>query len=130
MSNTQDQSIADLAHRLAAYLQSADGQTAVVGLGVAIVMALAVAVVLSGARRRRQSRDEMRDMRSVAENQFAEIKGRLTAMAEVRYPVYAEAHLTVDSGSGAHAEAVEAIVKALKTLNVPVGPAPSREAAR
>ncbi len=83
MSNTQDQSIADLAHRLAAYLQSADGQTAVVGLGVAIVMALAVAVVLSGARRRRQSRDEMRDMRSVAENQFAEIKGRLTAMAEV-----------------------------------------------
>lgn len=83
MSNTQDQSIADLAHRLAAYLQSADGQMAVVGLGVAIVMALAVAVVLSGARRRRQSRDEMRDMRSVAENQFAEIKGRLTAMAEV-----------------------------------------------
>ena len=83
MSNIQDQSIADLAHRLTAYLQSADGQTAVVGLGVAIVMALAVAVVLSGARRRRQSRDEMRDMRSVAENQFAEIKGRLTAMAEV-----------------------------------------------
>lgn len=83
MSNIQDQGIADLAHRLTAYLQSADGQTAVVGLGVAIVMALAVAVVLSGARRRRQSRDEMRDMRSVAENQFAEIKGRLTAMAEV-----------------------------------------------
>lgn len=83
MSNIQDQSIADLARRLTAYLQSADGQIAVVGLGVAIVMALAVAVVLSGARRRRQSRDEMRDMRSVAENQFAEIKGRLTAMAEV-----------------------------------------------
>lgn len=53
----------------------------------------------------------------------------LSAMAEVRYPIYAEAHLTVDSGSGAHAEAVDAIVKALKTLNVPVGSA-SREAAR
>lgn len=54
----------------------------------------------------------------------------LTAMAEVRYPVYAEAHLTVDSGSGAHAEAVEGIVKALKTLNVPVGSAPNRAVAR
>lgn len=54
----------------------------------------------------------------------------LSAMAEVRYPVYAEAHLTVDSGSGAHAEAVEAIVKALKTLNVPVGSAPNRAVAR
>lgn len=72
MSNTQDQGFTDLAHWLAAYLQSADGQVALVGLGVALVMALAVAVVLSGARRR-----------SVADTQFAEIKGRLTAMAEV-----------------------------------------------
>jgi shikimate kinase len=38
----------------------------------------------------------------------------LTAMAEVRYPVYAEtADVTVDVGTGAHAQAVEAIMKAL-----------------
>lgn len=38
----------------------------------------------------------------------------LTAMAEIRYPVYAEADLTVDVGSGAHAQAVDAIIRALK----------------
>ncbi len=37
----------------------------------------------------------------------------LTAMAEVRYPVYGQADVTVDVGGGAHAEAVEAIVRAL-----------------
>ena len=38
----------------------------------------------------------------------------LSAMAEVRYPIYAEtADLTVDVGAGAHAQAVDAIVKAL-----------------
>lgn len=38
----------------------------------------------------------------------------LTAMAEVRYPIYAEvADVTVDVGSGAHAQAVEAILSAL-----------------
>ena len=38
----------------------------------------------------------------------------LSAMAQVRYPVYAEAaDVTVDVGSGAHAQAVEAILKAL-----------------
>lgn len=38
----------------------------------------------------------------------------LSAMAEVRYPLYAEAaDVTVDVGSGAHAQAVEAILKAL-----------------
>ena len=37
----------------------------------------------------------------------------LTAMAEVRYPVYATADLTVDVGAGAHAQAVEAILAAL-----------------
>lgn len=38
----------------------------------------------------------------------------LSAMAEVRYPVYAEAaDVTVDVGSGAHAQAVEAILTAL-----------------
>jgi shikimate kinase len=35
-------------------------------------------------------------------------------MAEVRYPYYAEADVTVDVASGAHAEAVEAIVGALE----------------
>ena len=38
----------------------------------------------------------------------------LSAMAEVRYPIYAAAaDVTVDVGSGAHAQAVEAILKAL-----------------
>ena len=34
-------------------------------------------------------------------------------MAEVRNPFYATADLTVDVSSGAHAEAVESIVRAL-----------------
>jgi shikimate kinase len=39
----------------------------------------------------------------------------LSAMAEVRYPIYAEvADVTVDVGSGAHAQAVEAILSALR----------------
>ena len=38
----------------------------------------------------------------------------LTAMAEVRYPVYATADVTVDVGAGAHAQAVEAILEALE----------------
>ena len=37
----------------------------------------------------------------------------LSAMAEVRYPVYETADVTVDVGSGAHGQAVEAIVQAL-----------------
>lgn len=38
----------------------------------------------------------------------------LSALAEVRYPIYAEAaDVTVDVGSGAHAQAVEAILKGL-----------------
>jgi len=37
----------------------------------------------------------------------------LTALAEHRYPLYAEADLTVDVGGGAHADAVNAVVKAL-----------------
>lgn len=38
----------------------------------------------------------------------------LSAMAEVRYPIYAEAaDVTVDVGSGAHAQAVGAILRAL-----------------
>ncbi|WP_442881342.1 shikimate kinase [Brevundimonas sp.] len=38
----------------------------------------------------------------------------LTAMAEVRYPFYGLADVTVDVATGAHAEAVEAIVRALE----------------
>lgn len=37
----------------------------------------------------------------------------LSAMAEVRYPVYATADVTVEVGAGAHAQAVEAILTAL-----------------
>lgn len=79
MSNTLN----DQLTALAAYLKTQDGQLAVLGFGVLIVLALSVGVVISGMRRRRQSQDDMRDMRSVAEMQFAEIKGRLSAMAEV-----------------------------------------------
>jgi shikimate kinase len=45
----------------------------------------------------------------------------LTAMAEVRYPVYGQADVTVDVGAGAHAEAVEAIVKALDAWRAETG---------
>ncbi|MDP2765167.1 MAG: shikimate kinase, partial [Brevundimonas sp.] len=38
----------------------------------------------------------------------------LKAMAEVRYPFYAAADVTVDVASGAHAEAVDRIVQALE----------------
>lgn len=40
----------------------------------------------------------------------------LTGLAEARYPLYAQADVTVDVGAGSHAEAVEAILKALKGL--------------
>ena len=42
----------------------------------------------------------------------------LTAMAEARYPIYAEAHVTVDVASGAHTQAVDAIVAALAGIGV------------
>lgn len=38
----------------------------------------------------------------------------LTALAEARYPVYAEADVVVDVAGGAHAQAVDAIVAALE----------------
>ena len=66
------------------------------------------------------SRVQRRDTRPLLRGKDA--LEALTAMAEVRYPVYAEAHLTVDTGSGAHAEAIEAILKALQTLNVATVP--------
>ena len=40
----------------------------------------------------------------------------LTAMAEVRYPFYGLADLTVDVATGAHGEAVEGIIKALQAF--------------
>jgi shikimate kinase len=38
----------------------------------------------------------------------------LSTLAEARYPVYGEADVTVDVAGGAHAQAVDAIVKALE----------------
>jgi len=38
----------------------------------------------------------------------------LSVLADARYPIYAQADLTVDVGAGAHAQAVEAILRALK----------------
>lgn len=38
----------------------------------------------------------------------------LTELAEARYPIYGEADVTVDVGGGAHGQAVETILKALK----------------
>ncbi|MGV9007874.1 MAG: shikimate kinase [Brevundimonas sp.] len=40
----------------------------------------------------------------------------LQAMAEVRYPVYATADVTVDVAGGAHADAVEVIVRGLEAF--------------
>ncbi len=73
------------------------------------------------------SRVQRRDTRPLLRGKDA--LQALTAMAEVRYPVYEQAHLTVDSGSGAHSEAVDAIIKALNTLIVP-GAASPQEASR
>lgn len=79
MSNTW----AERFPELYTFLQSADGQIVLVGLGAGIALLLALGVVIAGLRRRRHMRDDMRDMRAASETQFAEIKGRLTAMAEV-----------------------------------------------
>lgn len=37
----------------------------------------------------------------------------LTSQAEARYPAYAQAHLSVETGEGAHAAAVDAVLSAL-----------------
>ena len=39
----------------------------------------------------------------------------LKSLADARYPIYAAADLVVETGGGAHAEAVEAIIQALET---------------
>ena len=79
MSNTIHEQLAAISD----YLKTQDGQLVVMGIGVLIVLALSVGVLISGLRRRSNAQDDMREMRSAAEMQFAEIKGRLTAMAEV-----------------------------------------------
>lgn len=38
----------------------------------------------------------------------------LSELAEARYPIYGEADVTVDVGGGAHGQAIEAILKALR----------------
>ena len=38
----------------------------------------------------------------------------LTALAEVRYPIYGEADVTVDVGQGSHGQAVDATHKTLR----------------
>jgi shikimate kinase len=60
------------------------------------------------------SRVQRRDTRPLLRGKDA--LQALTAMAEVRYPVYEQAHLSVDSGTGAHSEAVDAIIKAVDGL--------------
>ena len=52
----------------------------------------------------------------------------LTALAEARYPIYAEADLVVESGEIPHAAAVEAIIAAIKAHNRAKAPAePQKE---
>lgn len=94
----------------------------------ALLKANAVMVWLRADLKIIASRVQRRDTRPLLRGKDA--YQALTAMAEVRYPVYAEAHLTVDSGSGAHAEAVEAIIKALDTLQIPVGEVGAQEASQ
>ena len=55
---------------------------------------------------RRDTRPLLRDRNPV------EVLGEL---AQARYPLYAEADLTVETGGGAHAEAVEAIIQVLRS---------------
>jgi shikimate kinase len=42
----------------------------------------------------------------------------LRAQAETRYPVYGEAHITVETGDSAHQSAVDAVILALKQRTV------------
>ena len=83
MPNQHETNFTSAAEWLTAYLQTPDGQLALVMLGTGLVLALSIGVVITGFLRRRRAGADMRDMRSAAEMQFAEIKGRLTAMAEV-----------------------------------------------
>ncbi len=44
----------------------------------------------------------------------ADVRGRLAKLMEERHPVYADADITIDSGSGPHTAAVESVLSALK----------------
>lgn len=78
----------------------------------AMLKARAVTVWMRADLQTVVSRVQRRDTRPL-------LRGRdpleaLKGMAEVRYPFYAAADLTVDVAGGAHAESVEAIVRALE----------------
>ncbi len=73
------------------------------------------------------SRVQKRDTRPLLRGRDA--YQALSEMAEVRYPIYGEAHLIVDAGAGAHSEAVDAILAALNTLH-PVAQSSAREASQ
>ena len=77
----------------------------------ALLKAHAITVWLRADIRIIASRVQRRDTRPLLRGK--DPMQALTAMAEVRYPVYGQADVTVDVGAGAHAEAVEAIVKAV-----------------
>lgn len=78
----------------------------------ALLKARAVTVWLRADIRVIASRVQRRDTRPLLRGKDA--FQTLTAMAEVRYPLYAEADIVVDVGGGAHSQAVDAIIAALK----------------
>ncbi|WP_349311410.1 shikimate kinase [Brevundimonas subvibrioides] len=78
----------------------------------ALMKAKATSVWLRADIRVVASRVQRRDTRPLLRGK--DPLAALTAMAEVRYPVYATADVTVDVGAGAHAQAVEAILAALQ----------------
>ena len=80
----------------------------------ALLKARAVMVWLRADLKVVASRVQRRDTRPLLRGKDA--FQTLTAMAEVRYPYYGEAHVTVDVGAGAHGEAVDAIVKGLQAF--------------
>lgn len=73
----------EMASAFMTHLQTPEGQLALGFAAVVCLAGLLIAVLVTSARRRRRSRQEMRDMRAAADTQFAEVKGRLSAMAEV-----------------------------------------------
>ena len=83
----------------------------------ALLKARAVTVWLRADIRVIASRVQRRDTRPLLRGKDA--FQTLTAMAEVRYPLYAEADIVVDVGGGAHSQAVDAIIAALKAHQTP-----------
>jgi shikimate kinase len=60
-----------------------------------------------------------RDTRPLLRN--GDVLETLKRLADARYPIYGEADVTVDVGPGSHAQAVEAILKALSALPARAG---------